>query len=86
MNVELLLKVKDQILKEPRQFVMESWFRLSIRDIPNCGTAACIGGWGIAIEFNENPKMARRRMIEKSLVPYDLLGLNQQQGLRLFPR
>ena len=36
MNVELLLKIKEQILKEPENFVMSVY---------HCGTAHCIGGW-----------------------------------------
>lgn len=38
MNKELLLKIKEQILKEPTRFYMGDWNY-------NCGTAHCIGGW-----------------------------------------
>jgi hypothetical protein len=70
INRELMLLIKAQILKEPRQFVMQSFFS-SILDelggkfddlIPtNCGTAACIAGWAIVIgkQF-KNPLEARR--------------------------
>lgn len=70
---ELLQKVADAIIAEPRQFVMTNWFveRLSRdayrsnpriydipRTIPNCGTAACIAGHVIAIANKMNPREA----------------------------
>ena len=66
LNVELLRKVQAQILKEPRQFLMELFFYSGprYRDlgpeevIPNCGTAACIAGWAIAIDRQMTPKEA----------------------------
>lgn len=60
MNIELLEKIKKQILEEPRQFIMTSFFvknhPLDREKIPNCGTAACIAGWALAISSNKNPK------------------------------
>lgn len=71
MNKELLLAVKAQILKEPRQFDMGEWFssegtyhayRLKNGErrhreykIPNCGTTACIWGWGLCLTLKINP-------------------------------
>lgn len=52
MNVRLLRRVQKQILKEPRQFDMDDYFatkRTLGRNVPNCGTAACIAGWAIAL-------------------------------------
>lgn len=43
-TIKLLQQVKRAILKEPKQFWMKHWFKQS-HDIPNCRTAACIGGW-----------------------------------------
>lgn len=43
-TIKLLQQVKRAILKEPKQFFMKGWFK-QYYDIPNCRTAACIGGW-----------------------------------------
>ena len=68
MNIELLEKVKEQILREPKQFVIHGWFANELRKdateifgipknvkIPNCGTAACIKGWAACIVANNKP-------------------------------
>lgn len=66
MNKELLLKIKEQILREPKQFVMGTWFTPFPADsdggdlwdnikVPNCGTAACIAGWAIALHEGKAP-------------------------------
>ncbi len=83
MNIKLLRQVKRQILKEPRQFCMDNWF-LTIGDvkwkIPNCGTAACIGGWAISLSSKLSPSEAQYN--DKSA--YQVLGLTQSEGVRLF--
>jgi hypothetical protein len=66
MNVELLNKVKEQILKEPAQFEMFNWYATELVGfptvkIPNCGTAACIAGWAISLSKNECPRRASNR-------------------------
>ena len=43
MNVQLLEKVCEAILKEPGQFIMADWFEEGLWFL-NCGTAACIAG------------------------------------------
>lgn len=54
----LLERIKRQIKKEPKQFIMDAYFWSSYR-IPNCGTAACIAGWAVTFGNNfENPKVA----------------------------
>jgi len=40
-GIALLHKVKEKILKNPRQLEMSTW---------DCGTAACIAGWMARIE------------------------------------
>ena len=53
MNTELLLKVKQHILAEPKRLDMEKWCKKltpeEIQSLPNeypqCGTIACIAGW-----------------------------------------
>jgi hypothetical protein len=65
MNVELLLKVKETILTEPRKFIMGDWainiegwrktrpgdvpLELPDAEYPPCGTVACISGWATII-------------------------------------
>src|SRR5882724_5078496 len=61
MNKELLLRIKEHILAEPRRLLMED---VVFRGIPgeficdgglhfrlaDCGTAACIAGWACLLE------------------------------------
>jgi hypothetical protein len=49
MNIKLLRKIQKRILEEPAQFQMDSWFLNNPNMIPNCGTAACIGGWAVTL-------------------------------------
>ena len=61
MNVRLLRRIQKQILKEPRQFYMDTWFKEAAwkgKKNPNCGTAACIGGWAIALSLSITPREA----------------------------
>lgn len=59
MNTELLLKVKEKILAQPRAFNMATWLRkngpeggddpyVNYRN-PPCGTVACIAGWVVEL-------------------------------------
>jgi hypothetical protein len=61
MNTELLLKVKEEILAEPRKLHMDTWL-WDARDylevgegvgvpeerMPPCKTVGCIAGWAVA--------------------------------------
>lgn len=47
MNVELLLKVKEAILEEPKRIDMDTWANED-ETVP-CGTVGCIYGWGQAL-------------------------------------
>ena len=64
----LLDRVCEQILKEPKQFQMDAFFATAngMADtpevIPNCGTAACIAGWAIALHDGLNPKAANEHL------------------------
>lgn len=61
MNTKLLLEVKAKILEEPKQFEMSAYFSNASNsgiEIPNCGTAACIGGWAISFSKKLNPNLA----------------------------
>lgn len=59
INVALLRKIQKQILAEPRQFQMNTWFsetddfhkQVEVK----CGTAACIGGWAVTIAKKTKP-------------------------------
>lgn len=74
MNATLLLKVKDQILNEPRLFDMGLW-----QEVHSCGTVCCIGGWACALEgqFSGNDEYTKRKAIE-------LLGLTEDEARTLF--
>ena len=72
MNRTLLLKVKEKILAEPEQFIMDTWVVnkekypleftdcLVEHDIASCGTAACIGGWACIIAQQESEKTRKK--------------------------
>lgn len=91
MNIQLLLQVKEQILKEPLQFRMENWFSdVSPFFIPNCGTTACIGGWAVAILKQITPREAALEngvtdFSRNAAARYALL-LTEAQAERLFYR
>jgi len=55
MNIELLQKVRDAILAEPRRFNMGYWVTDGVTTAP-CGTAACIGGYALVLNKMEEDK------------------------------
>lgn len=87
MNVELLRRVQKQILDEPRQFDMDGWFTQSIwrgKAIPNCGTAACIGGWAIALSKRMTPSEASLSTTRIEETASRILDLTYGEAKRLF--
>lgn len=64
-TIKALRWIKRQVLKEPRQFQMANFFENDLEEIeiPNCGTAACIGAWGICYVKHINPKQAMKRIV-----------------------
>ena len=85
INVELLLKVRDHILEEPRRLNMDVWLKkwgtnYPTEELPLCRTQGCIGGWAL--------KLAHRRMpsdIWKIFAAAQrVLGLSFEQAQRLF--
>lgn len=92
MNVKLLRRIQEKILAEPRQFNMGSYF-LSNRDIrnfllpnpeiPNCGTAACIAGWALALASNRKPSECEDSKANM-IFSIKVLDLDIDSGRRLF--
>ncbi len=84
MNTKLLRKVQKQILKEPRQFHMQEWFSRYVPwEIPNCGTAACIGGWAVCLATKSTPGDLTR-LWRDTIDPDKVLDLSGEEGDRLF--
>lgn len=85
MNTELLMEVRQRILDEPRQFDMDVFFE-SHADIPNCGTAACIAGWAIALSEKTTPKEAKNRnfSLDYEILAVRALRIDFHQANRLF--
>lgn len=60
MNKELLEKVAQKILDEPRRLRMGRWLEKlddlykNDREYPPCGTVGCIAGWAVQIHMEEN--------------------------------
>lgn len=91
---ELLLKVKEKIISEPKQFRMRDLFYsnddsgTNREEIPNCGTAACLLGLGASIFLHENPQDARKTIDTNGGVhnlreefPFFRLSVDQQYSL-----
>lgn len=88
MNIKLLRRIQKQILKEPRQFQMGSYYarRLpGVELIPNCGTACCVAGWAVSLTMTCTPAEAARKS-PKPLHPRAAvtLGLTSEEASRLF--
>lgn len=86
MNVELLNKIKQEILNEPESFQMAAYLKTpvkgNIKDYglewqTRCGTACCIAGHAISLskETQSNDETAQA---------VRLLSLNSDQARRLF--
>lgn len=95
MNVRLLRRVQAQILSEPDQFIMNIWYADVFSDdsvdidrvIPHDGTAACIGGWTVALSRELTPAVARATLpsLQIEELAANLLGLPSHRALpRLF--
>jgi hypothetical protein len=73
MNTELLLKVKEEILAEPRKLQMDAWLWpaddfsdvKSPEEMPPCGTIGCIAGWTVAIARAEAEGIAPLELAEQ---------------------
>jgi hypothetical protein len=57
VNVELLKKIKEHILEEPRRLHMDNFVCRVPVDSPKnppCGTVACIAGWAVILSRPED--------------------------------
>ena len=58
INVQLLLKVADQISKTPEQFDMRFW---------DCGAVACIAGWTLRLSKVRVLKNCEIEVVDKAM-------------------
>ena len=92
MNKELLLKVKEAILREPENFRMDRWLHKRQPNDPTCNTTACIGGWAVVLHENSTPVAEYYKRAEVDFVfgekveplATEFLGLDYEQKERLF--
>jgi hypothetical protein len=91
MNVELLQRVKQHILEEPRRLDMDDWAHTS-NEAP-CGTQACIAGWACVLtgKATLNPRgyytfgdPLSDSYVSPSRVGGQALGLTPDEADRLF--
>jgi hypothetical protein len=97
INVELLTRVRDHILAEPKRISMSGFGHTARKPEPGgpaCGTVACIAGWavmlhhedrGATVRLRENSKVivdGRGRDIEAEAMK--VLGLTSAQAGHLF--
>jgi hypothetical protein len=91
MNVELLEKVKQHILEEPRRYNQQHWIGVGeteirkrfgkVGDLPPCGTMACIAGWTCILAGVDLKGVDLFSISDKA---EELLGINCIQADRLF--
>lgn len=88
VNRDLLLKVKEKILAEPGQFIMEDIFATSEqigytsdlpREVPNCGTAACIAGWAVSLAIEANPKAGEKAWERLEVRHTEVMGITRER-------
>jgi hypothetical protein len=66
--------IQKNILAEPKQFQMEEFWTYYISNvkIPNCGTAACIGGWAMCLTRKIKPAELALRGWRDNLVAIEI--------------
>jgi len=79
MNVALLRRVQEQILREPERFEMDAWINYLVSDQRVCQTMMCIGGWAIALSGEKVP----RTTIETVEALSRLLDVHEKQVYNL---
>lgn len=86
MNIKLLKQIKRKILAEPKQFYMHAFYSQlnGTREVPNCGTAACIAGWAVALSEHITPKQAKKNYLIPIFKADSLLEISNEQSLKLF--
>jgi len=100
MNIPLLNQIKEKIKEKPYNFAMGGFFKPLIdssKFIPserahNCGTAACIAGWAITLNFGiDKPAEARAKAWPEIFngkhhcdLGIEALNLTKEQASRLF--
>jgi len=82
MNVELLEKVKQHILEEPKRLRMGTILHTNAKErgwdnTPVCNTVGCIAGWTCVL--GGSPAVRAHSSIAR-----DLLDVTHEQGERLF--
>lgn len=97
MNVKLLRKIRDEILKKPLRLDMGNWVNRQ-DDIAPCNTTACIAGWAVILDkqnryktkWTDEATVAIRDNQASPLRSYfettgqDCLDLTRIQAQRLF--
>lgn len=74
MNIKLLKQIQNQILSNPKDFIMGNW---------TCGTAACIGGWAVCITNHKQPLEVQNGP-DVGRDAAKLLELTDEQEIKLF--
>lgn len=87
MNKELLLKVKQHILEEPKRLNMHNWIeRYTVPEVeqskylPSCGTVGCIAGWSFLLGIDSTAS----EMTFNFTKTLDLLDIDELQAENLF--
>ena len=89
MNIELLQRVRDHILEDPRRLNMHEWIiNVSKKHAntwnhryPPCGTIACIAGWTILLAY---PEKKQEYISNPEQVAANILQIDDRQARELF--
>jgi hypothetical protein len=94
MNVELLRKIENHILEEPKRLFMPAFVRRQsrgdvllplnsrgTRDYPECGTAACIAGWAVFLSEDDSTLRTAGEIMARAMT---LLQIGEYSAHRLF--
>lgn len=80
-SIDILQKVKQHILEEPRRLRMTTWFyKTDLVDpmSPPCGTIGCIAGFTVML----SGKIVEVETVQEEAM--ELLGINDKQAGELF--
>lgn len=89
MNVELLERVVEAVLAEPKRVDMDHWLRTGHHDkrreghFPRCGTVGCIAGWSLVHAERRSTRQAYRTVANKELRRYGSCDIEDLAAERL---
>ena len=87
MNVQLFREIQEAIRAEPEHFDMTMFFNGN--PVTKCGTAACIGGWAVALGRLSTPAVVANNLTIHEAAQFPTiangyLDITNSQGCQLY--